>query len=133
MEGGATTPSASAWHSTSRKEHLEDVVRVHATHATSHTPLIDLFQVSSIIVHLTLFGVGKYRVCLANVLEFRLGFLLLFWCTVGMLVWMPHDCSLTVGFLDCTVPIAFINTKDLVIVFTLTLFEFELGSPQFLA
>ena len=82
------------------KEHLEDVVRVHATPATSSSTLINLLNIGTIIVHLSLLLVGKYSVSLTDVFELGFGLLLLLFRACAMLIRMPEDGGFTIGFLD---------------------------------
>lgn len=142
MELSSATSAAASWHasthasshsSSSLEEHLENVVGVHATHSTTLAALINLLDVCSFVVHLSLLRVRKHGVGLANVLEFGFSLLLLLLGPLSVLVGVPLNCCFAIGFLYFAVTSSLVNSENRVVVFALGLFNFELGLPQLFA
>jgi len=62
---------------TTLEEHLKNVVGVHAATTAGSATLVNLFEVETFIVHLSLFGVVENLVTLRNLLKLRFGLFLL--------------------------------------------------------
>ena len=130
----AASSSAAAHAATTAHEHLKNVVGIHSTwHTTATTTLVDLIDISSLIVHLTLLRVGQDRVCLANLFELPLCLLLLLFRTGRVLIRVPLDGSFLVRLLYHGLAITFVHPQDEVIILAQTLFQFELGLSVFFA
>lgn len=117
--GTASTTSTHTSHATATEEHLKDIVGVHAAHSSTTTSLIDLFNISSIVIHLPLLLIREDSVGFSDVFKLGLSFLLLLFRLLAVLIWMPYDRRLSVGLLDLRLACAFIDLKDVVVILSL--------------
>ena len=58
MLSSASTATVHAAHAATLEEHLENVVRVHSSHATTSSSLIYFVNVGPFVIHLAFFLVG---------------------------------------------------------------------------
>ena len=129
-EWASTATTSSSTHSTSLKEHLKDVIGIHTTHTATTSTLINFLNICSIVIHLSLLWVREHSICLTNVFKLGLGFLLLLFRLLAVLIRVPLNGCHSVGLLDLRVSCAFIHTQDRVIILSLTFLYFNLGGAQ---
>lgn len=118
-----STPATAA----TLKEHLEDIVWVHAPHTARTTSLVNLLQVHSLIVLLFFLWITQNGIRFTYVLELPFCLLHGLLTSLLMLIRVPLHSHNSIGFLDLRFACVFRNFKYLVIVFSFRLFELDLS------
>lgn len=97
MERVTTATSAA----TTAHEHLKNVALIHSSwHAAGAAALVNLLNIGTLVVHLTLLLVKQHTVSFVDVLELRLCLLLLLFTAVGMLIRVPLKRTFPVRLLN---------------------------------
>mmetsp|Transcript_24171 Transcript_24171/g.38067 ORF Transcript_24171/g.38067 Transcript_24171/m.38067 type:complete len:219 (-) Transcript_24171:943-1599(-) len=109
-------------HSSSAKEHVEDI-RMHALRSSHSTHVVQVF---ARVVTTPLLIIGKYLVCLVDVLELGLC-LLSFRLRTGVLIRMPLKRHLAIRLFKIPIRSVLADSEDLVIILSLRLLFGKLG------
>ena len=118
--------------STTAKEHLEYIIGISMEAMTARTPVLDLLNISTLIVAHLLLRVTQYRVRFTDVLKHLVRIFFLLFISLGMLVRMPSQRLSLVSFLDLVLGRLLTYVKELIVILPLRFLELKFRVLQLL-